>query len=345
MKKWLIYGANGHTGKLIAKVALEHGLRPIVAGRSPVAIQQIAQELDLEPRVFDLINTENAIKHLNDINFVVNCAGPFSKTVGPLLDACLASKTHYLDITGEPKVCEYVRQMDDQSRNAKVLTLPGTGISAVTDCIAALVKELLPDAHELRLAYSPIDSSLSIGTIKTMLQGLTYGIKIRRDHQLVQTTEIYNSIEMIKNKPSPAIRVSSSDLITAYYSTGIPNIEIFLVTNKIAPQLMRFRSTVGSLLKIGGMLELAQMIASKFAKEPEQDRGQMIIWAQALNKNGQSAIKCLKTANGYLQTAYSIVNGLNYLLNADELPYGYATASQIYGAEFALTLEGVEVLN
>ncbi|MDT7790418.1 MAG: hypothetical protein QOF58_8837, partial [Pseudonocardiales bacterium] len=31
---WMVYGANGYTGRLIAELAVKRGERPILAGRS-----------------------------------------------------------------------------------------------------------------------------------------------------------------------------------------------------------------------------------------------------------------------------------------------------------------------
>jgi 7-keto-8-aminopelargonate synthetase-like enzyme len=41
-KPWLICGANGFTGRLLAEEALAHGMRPTLAGRSAAAIEHLA---------------------------------------------------------------------------------------------------------------------------------------------------------------------------------------------------------------------------------------------------------------------------------------------------------------
>jgi len=53
-KPWMVYGANGYTGELIAREAARRGLKPILAGRNPGKIAQLANALGLEARVFDL---------------------------------------------------------------------------------------------------------------------------------------------------------------------------------------------------------------------------------------------------------------------------------------------------
>ncbi len=51
-KKWMIYGANGYTGKLIARQARQQGLTPILAGRNQAGIIAIAEETGFEKLVF-----------------------------------------------------------------------------------------------------------------------------------------------------------------------------------------------------------------------------------------------------------------------------------------------------
>ena len=46
----MIYGANGYTGRLIARQALAHGLKPVLAGRNAESVTALARELDCELR-------------------------------------------------------------------------------------------------------------------------------------------------------------------------------------------------------------------------------------------------------------------------------------------------------
>ena len=52
--KWMIYGANGYTGHLIAVEAKRRGLEPVLAGRSAGPIHKLAAELGLPAQIFDL---------------------------------------------------------------------------------------------------------------------------------------------------------------------------------------------------------------------------------------------------------------------------------------------------
>ena len=105
---WMIYGANGYTGELIARKAVKDGQRPYLAGRDQAKVRPLAEELNLPWRVFDLSKPEAIVAGLEDMSLVLHCAGPFSATCAPMVDACIATSTHYLDITGEIAVFEAI---------------------------------------------------------------------------------------------------------------------------------------------------------------------------------------------------------------------------------------------
>ncbi len=104
---WMIYGANGYTpAKLIAREAVRQGLRPILAGRNQSKVEALAQELALEFQAFGLDDIDLISAQLRGLHLVLHCAGPFSLTSKPMMQACIHAGAHYLDITGEIAVFE-----------------------------------------------------------------------------------------------------------------------------------------------------------------------------------------------------------------------------------------------
>src|SRR5690348_17558254 len=98
MSVWMIYGANGYMGELIAREAKARGLQPILAGRNARALTSLGQELGCDIRIFDLTDSAAIVQQLTGVDALLNCAGPFSATSQPILDGCLRTRTHYLDI-------------------------------------------------------------------------------------------------------------------------------------------------------------------------------------------------------------------------------------------------------
>ncbi|HEY5315591.1 MAG TPA: saccharopine dehydrogenase NADP-binding domain-containing protein, partial [Pirellulales bacterium] len=152
MNDWLIYGANGYTGRLIARLAKERGLRPTLAGRSAQPVERLASELGLEARVFDL-SADALPANLRGMRLVLNCAGPFVRTAPAMLAGCLAAGSHYLDITGEIEVIEQAAALDAAARQSGVTLMPAVGFDVVpSDCLAKALAQHLPGATRLALA-------------------------------------------------------------------------------------------------------------------------------------------------------------------------------------------------
>ena len=150
----MIYGANGYTGGLAARVATDRRLSPILAGRHAGPVRSLADDLGCESRVFDLRDPAVVATNLQGVAAVLHCAGPFSATSRPMLDACLRAGTHYLDITGEIAVFEDIHSRGREIIEAGIIAIPGVGFDVVpTDCLAAMLKRELPSATHLKLAF------------------------------------------------------------------------------------------------------------------------------------------------------------------------------------------------
>jgi short subunit dehydrogenase-like uncharacterized protein len=225
---WLLYGANGYTGELIAREAVARGMRPTLAGRSRQKVEQLAAELGCQSAVFSLDDHTSLVRALDGMTAVLHCAGPFSSTARPMMQGCLATHVHYLDITGEIEVFELAHSVEDKAHRAQVVLCPGVGFDVVpTDSVAAKLKQALPDATHLALGFEG-NSGMSKGTAKTSIESVGGGSRVRRDGKIVsvelgsQTRKIdFGSGERL------AVGIPWGDVSTAYFTTGIPNIEVF----------------------------------------------------------------------------------------------------------------------
>ena len=174
VRKWMIYGAYGYSGRLIAELARQKGLSPILAGRDPAKTKTLADALGLESRSFGLDDPALITRALEDVDAVVHCAGPFSATSRPMIEGCIAAQAHYFDITGEAFVFEHAHSsaVSDAATRADVIICPGVGFDVVpTDCVAKTLAEAMPDAGTLELAFNG-GSRFSPGTAKTMVEGM-----------------------------------------------------------------------------------------------------------------------------------------------------------------------------
>ena len=170
MSDVLIYGATGYMGKLCTREFLRAGIRPILAGRD-AAVGALAAAAGLNSAVFDL-NAQSISQHLSGVSLVINLAGPFCATQKPLLEACLATGVHYIDIAGEVDEMRGAFAFDAAARDAKIMIMPGAGFGVVpTDIAAHVAKSQLPGATLLTICYAT-EGGVSRGTLKTVLKDI-----------------------------------------------------------------------------------------------------------------------------------------------------------------------------
>src|SRR5512144_2446910 len=152
MKNFLIYGSYGYTGQLIVDHTLKNGFHPILAGRDEKQLRAQAEKYDLECRTFSLDETSKLDSALGEVDAVLHCAGPFVHTFRQMGEACLRTKRHSVDISGEILGFEALAAMNIQAKDAGIMFLPGGGFDVVpSDCLAAHLKQRLPSANHLRL--------------------------------------------------------------------------------------------------------------------------------------------------------------------------------------------------
>jgi len=326
---WLLYGANGYTGELIAREAVRRGHRPILAGRDAKKIEPLARELGCEARIFALENID-----LHDVDLVLHCAGPFIRTSAPMVDACIKSNAHYLDITGEIGVFESIlhRKVDN------VTLLTGVGFDVVpTDCLAAMLASRMPDATELRLAFHTPGGELSRGTTKTMLESIGEGGAIRRDGKIVRVPMAYDVREIaFSSGPRMAMTIPWGDVSTAFYTTGIPNIRVYIATH---PRAIKRTKVIAPLLPIIGLKpirRLLQKIADRRSGPNEEQRtaGRVHLWGEVANARGERISMTMSTPEGYAFTVVSAVNAVEGVLGSRKP--GAFTPAKFFGETFVM---------
>ena len=196
MPSFLIYGANGYTGELIARYAVERGLKPIIAGRRSEAISKIAETHSLEHRIFSLDDREKLDAAVREVDMVLHCAGPFSLTSRPMVEACLRNRKHYTDITGEISVFETCAALAGRAKEAGIMIMPGVGFDVVpSDCLALHLKNRLPSATHLTLAFYG-KGRLSHGTQATMTMNVGRGGAIRKDGKITAVPAAWKTREI-----------------------------------------------------------------------------------------------------------------------------------------------------
>ncbi len=349
---FLLYGANGYTGELIARYASQFDLQPILAGRRKEVIEPLAQKLNLPFRVFDLNDTNALLTALSEVKAVIHAAGPFQFTGKQMIEACLQTGTHYLDINGDIAVFEMMKRYDAAAKKAGIMLLPGAGFDVVpTDCLALQLKKLLPDAISLRLAFATLGGGLSHGTATTMATKLGEGGAARKEGKIVRTPlgkkGMWVNFFTGPGKAEKKLFVMSipwGDISTAYTTTGIPDIESYTGISRKAYYLLKGQFLFNWLLRTNFFRNyLKRKINKRPAGPSDEQRSNAIslLWGQATNAAGKTVTARLCGPEGYTLTTLAALQIVQKILNGNFLP-GYQTPAGAYGENLVLEIRGVQ---
>ncbi|MDX1454100.1 MAG: saccharopine dehydrogenase NADP-binding domain-containing protein [Gammaproteobacteria bacterium] len=341
----VIYGAYGYTGKLIVAEAVRQGMKPMLAGRNADKLRALAEQFDLPWQACDIDDTDGLQKLLLPADAVLHCAGPFHRTVDAMLGACLATKTHYLDITGEIAVFERLAAANGEAQRAGITLLPGVGFDVVpTDCLAAHLKEKLPDASDLKLAFMG-GGGMSRGTLLTMIDGLGEPGAMRENGRIVPVPPAFDVIDVDfgseSGRPSwSCMSIPWGDVSTAFHSTGIPNILTYTAVPPSSIRKLKRSRWFGWLLRREFIRNLARKRIKAGKSGPSDDTragSQTFVWGEARNAGGQVASARLVGDNGYSLTATAAVESARRMLTGT-VSAGFQTPSRAFGADYILEL-------
>jgi len=344
--RFLLYGATGYVGRAVAGLALERGLTPVLAGRSDT-VRSLADELGAPAVVVGVDDAGGLARAMADVPAVLNCAGPFHRTFRPMLDACLATGTHYLDITGEPAVFEAAAAADAAATAAGVMVLSGVGFDVVpTDCLGAHLAARLPTATHLRLAFMQTGpAALPPGTVQTMVEtGTGQSSRLHRVDGVVTEANPRPRIEVDFGTgagPVTAVLFTWGDVFLAEKSTGIRNVADHMVIParrvKATDQLDRMRW----LLRFKAVRELVKRQMPTGATPEQRAASATHVWGEVVDAGGARAVSRLHGPEaGLVWTSRTALDVVAQVL-ADNAPPGHQTPSTAYGPDLVLEPEEV----
>jgi short subunit dehydrogenase-like uncharacterized protein len=344
--EWILYGANGYTGRCIAEECARQSMPPLVAGRNSNAIVELAGRFGFEQRVFGLDDPSKLRASIRGAKLILNCAGPFSATARPLMEACLAEGAHYLDITGEIEVIEAAAALDERAKATGVILMPAVGFDVVpSDCLAKTLSQKLPDADRLELAFAA-GGSVSPGTAKTMLEGAGQGGSARIKGHIERVPLAWKTREIpFREGPQTATTIPWGDVASAYYSTGIPNIEVYTVIPPKQIAMMRRFGWLMPALAIGPVRSYLKRWIEKRIAGPStasREKSGSSLWGCVRNPQGRSIEGTLTTPNGYTLTVMTALAAVERILQSPPRP-GFLTPSLAFGADFITTFAGCEL--
>jgi saccharopine dehydrogenase (NAD+, L-lysine-forming) len=347
---FLLYGANGYTGRLIADRAHRTGARPVLAGRRADEIAAIAARYGFEHRAFSLESPTQIRRSLEGISAVLLAAGPFSATSAVMLDACIMARVHYLDITGEIAVFERCFAQHARAASAGVVVLPGVGFDVVpSDCLAATLAAAVPDARSLELAFAGAGgrgARVSRGTAKTMLDGFGEGGAVREGGRIQRVPFGWRTRHIrFRDKERVAVSIPWGDVATAYHSTGIPNIVVYTTMPRRHVRALKVARVLAPLVRLRAVRELIRRRIERGAPGPDEDArrdAKMQLWGCVTDSVGRSVEGTLVTPEGYRLTAETAVESARRVV-AGAVEPGFRTPSLAFGASYITEFDGCDL--
>jgi short subunit dehydrogenase-like uncharacterized protein len=342
MPEWMLYGAYGYTGKLLVKEAVKRGHRPLLAGRNAQKLQSMAEEYDLDFLALELENEAALVSAVAGYELVFHAAGPFVHTAKPMIEACLAGQTHYLDITGEMTVFQTTYSYHSQAQELGIALISGVGFDVIpSDCLAKHVVDQVPAAQELEIAIVA-SGKTSPGTTKTFVEMLPNGGQMRRAGEVVPLAfgAGVKQIPFPDGQSYTVMAVPWGDLATAYWGMGIPDITTYLAVPRQFLKLIPWTAPIAQkLIALGPVRGLAKLVAGTM---PGPDRAtrqtkRSYVWARAADDKGNSKEAWLETMEAYRLTAQAGIRSVENIL-AQDLS-GALTPAQAFGADFILEFE------
>lgn len=338
----LIYGATGYTGRLIAGRLLNSRSEPIVSGRTPDRVQALASELGVSARVSGIDQPQALDDALQDVDVLINAASPFASTAPALIESCLRTKTHYLDVTGELPVFQNAFGYDAAARKRGIMIMPGAGLAVVaSDCLAKHVAELVPNAKYLRIALLR-PGLFSRGSIRSALGLANSRVCIRRNQRLMSLPagRLQRAFDFGDGERE-SVAVSWPDVFTAWYSTGIRNIEAYLEADFASRALYQVGAGVADTMQLKPFKALIEALTRALPEGPSEVRRRAercVIVAEAEDSWRQRRCVRLTTVDGYSFTAEAAAAIAERIL-AGDFTCGFQTPASVYGADLVLELE------
>ena len=342
--RFLVYGANGYVGEAAARLAVAQGLAPVLAGRDRARLEPLAKELGADLRVCALDDAAALDRALADVPVVLHCAGPYVHTARPMIDACLRKGVHYLDLTGEIPVFEAVAARDAEAKKRRTMLLPAVGFDVVpTDCLAVHLRRRLPSATQLVLAFQSLGpAGLPPGTQRTAIELMSFGDRVRRGGELVvpERAEKLRRIDFGAG-PVDAVRFTWGDVFTAYFSTGIPDIEVYVALPPAMRSQLALMRTLRPLLSLGPVRALMKRGVQPGPSEAARAKTVTHVWGEASDAKGRRAAARLHGPEaGLVWTTRAALAAVKRVLAGDVKP-GYQTPGTAFGPDFVLEGEGV----
>ncbi|MEU4558661.1 saccharopine dehydrogenase [Actinoplanes sp. NPDC023936] len=151
MVKVAVFGAYGHTGRFVVAELVARGFEPVPLGRRDASVE--------DPESLD--------RALRGVAAVINCAGPFAATAGPLVAAAVRAGIGYVDVAAEIEAnVDTFSHFTAPAREAGIVVVPAMAFfGGLGDLLATALLEGSSAADEIHIGYGLSSWHPTAGTV------------------------------------------------------------------------------------------------------------------------------------------------------------------------------------
>jgi hypothetical protein len=232
-----VFGAYGHTGRFVVAELVGRGFVPVLSGRNAQTLEEMAHEPGLEARVASVEDSASLDRALAGTAAVINCAGPFASTTGPVIEAALRAKIPYLDVAAELEAnLDTFAHYRERAREAQAVIVPAMAFfGGLGDLLATAAMGDWTEADEAHIAYALSNWHPTAGT---RLSGAVSRER-RGDHRLryrggqwERRTDAAPTVEWTFPEPTGPRQVigefTMADSVTVPQHLSIPDVTTYM---------------------------------------------------------------------------------------------------------------------
>lgn len=325
----VVLGATGYTGRLVAAELARRGARFALAGRSRSKLEALARTLPAPPPIViaDTGDEKSLRAMAAQARVVLSCAGPFALMGRPVVEAALAERAHYCDITGEVGFMRWTFERGPEARAAGVVLCNAVGFDVVpTDLCVALASRGLAGVRSVEIAFALRRGKISQGTLRSVLSMAKLDWTTTRGGATVQESPnpgdagvarfarvdraqslAGRSMEIDFPAPIGRRRVVSApfgDMVTAPATSGASEIHTFIGFRW--PRLARAGAPLARVFFALGGARLGERLVTLAPEGPtaaERDGALFGIWARATGADGRVQVATATGKDPYGLTA------------------------------------------
>ncbi|MFF8596956.1 saccharopine dehydrogenase family protein [Streptomyces sp. NPDC015220] len=232
-----VFGAYGHTGRFVVAELAARGFLPVLSGRNARALGELADGHGLEARVASVDDPASLDRALAGAVAVINCAGPFASTTGPVIEAALRARIPYLDVAAELEAnLDTFAHFRERARDAGAVIVPAMAFfGGLGDLLATAAMGDWTSADEAHIAYAlsnwhPTAGTRLSGAVSRERRG---DFRLRyRGGQWEQRTDAAPTAEWTFPEPvgrrSVIAEFTMADVVTVPQHLAIPDVTTYM---------------------------------------------------------------------------------------------------------------------